>query len=195
MSNCLIYWVTQKLPHIYTANHATFLIQIRKIRVQICGNFWVTQYVQFWLLKGIFSFFSSHFTRWPRSYRKSVFYFCVSVLGRLRDLQYIFAVTSGSPSMTDFVCVADCNYKIRIRIRISCRNYWIVAASIYSVCSCFNFSFCRTLSVTILKGNKTNCYKGFLYQLLGDPEVTANIYCKSRNLPNTDTQNYSTDLR
>ena len=31
--------------------------------------------------------------------------------------------------------------------------------------------------------------------LLGDPEVTANIYCKSRNLPNTDTQNYTTDLR
>ena len=32
-------------------------------------------------------------------------------------------------------------------------------------------------------------------ELLGDPEVTENIYCKSRNLPNTDTQNYSTDLR
>ena len=32
-------------------------------------------------------------------------------------------------------------------------------------------------------------------KLLGDPEVTANIYCKSRNLTNTDTQNYSTDLR
>ena len=31
--------------------------------------------------------------------------------------------------------------------------------------------------------------------VMGDPEVTANIYCKSRNLPNTDTQNYSTDLR
>ena len=31
--------------------------------------------------------------------------------------------------------------------------------------------------------------------MLGDQEVTANIYCKSRNLPNTDTQNYSTDLR
>ena len=30
--------------------------------------------------------------------------------------------------------------------------------------------------------------------LLGDPEVTANIYCKLRKLPNTDTQNYSTDL-
>ena len=30
---------------------------------------------------------------------------------------------------------------------------------------------------------------------MGDPEVTANIYCKSRNLPNTDTQNYSKDLR
>ena len=30
--------------------------------------------------------------------------------------------------------------------------------------------------------------------LLGDPEGTANIYCKSCNLPNTDTQNHSTDL-
>ena len=30
--------------------------------------------------------------------------------------------------------------------------------------------------------------------LLGDPGVTANIYCKSRNLPNTDIQNYSTVL-
>ena len=36
-------WVTQKLPQIYTANHATFPILIRKITVQICGNFWVTQ--------------------------------------------------------------------------------------------------------------------------------------------------------
>ena len=32
-------------------------------------------------------------------------------------------------------------------------------------------------------------------KILGDPEVTANIYCKSRNLTNTDTQNYITDLR
>ena len=31
--------------------------------------------------------------------------------------------------------------------------------------------------------------------ILGDLEVTANIYCKSRNLLNTDMQNYSTDLR
>ena len=38
-----VYWVTQKLPQIYTANHATFPLQIRKITVQICGNFWVTQ--------------------------------------------------------------------------------------------------------------------------------------------------------
>ena len=39
------YWVVHKLPQIYTANHATFPIQIRKITVQICGNFWVTQYI------------------------------------------------------------------------------------------------------------------------------------------------------
>ena len=40
----ITYWVTHKLPQIYTANHATFPIQIRKITVQTCGNFWVTQY-------------------------------------------------------------------------------------------------------------------------------------------------------
>ena len=27
------------------------------------------------------------------------------------------------------------------------------------------------------------------------PYTTANIYCKSRNLPTTDTHNYSIDLR
>ena len=37
--------------------------------------------------------------------------------------------------------------------------------------------------------------QGIMKGVLGDPEVTANIYCKSRKLPNTDTQNYSTDLR
>ena len=36
---------------------------------------------------------------------------------------------------------------------------------------------------------------GITKLVLGDPEVTANIYCKSRSLPNTDTQNYRTDLR
>ena len=43
-SQC-IYWVTQRLPQIYTENYATFPIQIQKITVQICGNFWVTQYI------------------------------------------------------------------------------------------------------------------------------------------------------
>ena len=45
LPNLNAYWVTQQLPQIYTANHATFPIQICKITVQICGNFWVTQYV------------------------------------------------------------------------------------------------------------------------------------------------------
>jgi len=36
--------VTQKLTQIDTGNHATFPVKIRKIKVQICGNFWVTQY-------------------------------------------------------------------------------------------------------------------------------------------------------
>ena len=34
-----------EVTQIYTANHTTFPIQIRKITVQICGNFWVTQYI------------------------------------------------------------------------------------------------------------------------------------------------------
>ena len=38
------YWVIQKLPQMYTSNHATFPIRIRKITVQICGNIWITQY-------------------------------------------------------------------------------------------------------------------------------------------------------
>ena len=39
-----VYWVTQKLPQTYTAKHATFPMGIRKIIVQICRNFWGTQY-------------------------------------------------------------------------------------------------------------------------------------------------------
>ena len=39
------YWMTHKLPQKYIANHATFPIRTRKIIVQICGRFWVTQYV------------------------------------------------------------------------------------------------------------------------------------------------------
>ena len=50
------------------------------------------------------------YTGWARSYRKSVLYFCLSVLGRLRDLQYIFAVTFGAPSRfyLIFSFVGDC---------------------------------------------------------------------------------------
>ena len=49
------YWVTQKLPQIYTAKHATFPIQVRKNTVQICGNFWVTQYIE----KKVFQFYAT----------------------------------------------------------------------------------------------------------------------------------------
>ena len=45
LRHIFIYWVTQKLAQIYTANHATIPIRICKITVQICGNFWVTQYI------------------------------------------------------------------------------------------------------------------------------------------------------
>ena len=38
------YRAFHKLPQIYTANHATFPIQMYEIAVWICGNFWGTQY-------------------------------------------------------------------------------------------------------------------------------------------------------
>ena len=37
--------MTQKLPQINTAYHATFPIHIRKMKVEICGNYWVTHYI------------------------------------------------------------------------------------------------------------------------------------------------------
>ena len=60
----------------------------------------------------------------PRSYRKSVLWFSVSVLGRLRDLQYIFAVTSGSSSIIS--CCAEswcaCSRRSRPTTRRSTRS-------------------------------------------------------------------------
>ena len=54
--------------------------------------------------------------------------------------------------------------------------------------------------IYLFHGTKVDISKALMVQIdfhivLGDPEVTANTYCKSRNLPHTDTQNYSTDLR
>ena len=49
---------------------------------------------------------------------------------------------------------------------------------------------------TTLKNASLSIIVGLIWQcVLGDPEVTANIYCKSRKFPNIDTQNYSTELR
>ena len=44
----------EKLPQIYTANNATFPIQIREITVQICGNIWVTKHMMIMLISGRF---------------------------------------------------------------------------------------------------------------------------------------------
>ena len=41
---------------------------------------------------------SKHHTGCLRNYRKSILLFRLSVLGRLRDLQYIFAVMYGTPT-------------------------------------------------------------------------------------------------
>ena len=55
---------------------------------------------------------------------------------------------------------------------------------------CCGFTDGTLAAFNILSG------RGFSKEImiLGEPEVTANIYCKSDNLPNTDTQNYITDL-
>ena len=41
----IIYWAFHILPQIYTENHATVPIQIDEVTVQVCGNFWGTQYL------------------------------------------------------------------------------------------------------------------------------------------------------
>ena len=46
-----------------------------------------------------------------------------------------------------------------------------------------------------LNYSQLNAIDKFWTEILGDPEVTANIYCKKRNLPNTDSQNDCVDLR
>ena len=45
------------------------------------------------------------------------------------------------------------------------------------------------------KERETERNRGREREILGDPKVTENIYCKTCNLSNTDTQNHSTDLR
>ena len=70
------------------------------INVKICYDTFFTYdyiyylYSWFWNFTWHQSWWSARtvLTGWPRSYR-------VSVLGRMRNLQYIFAVTSGSPSI------------------------------------------------------------------------------------------------
>ena len=44
--NVILFCGTLKLPQFNSANPATFSIQIRKFTAHICGNFWVTQYIQ-----------------------------------------------------------------------------------------------------------------------------------------------------
>ena len=51
---------------------------------------------------------------------------------------------------------------------------------------------CQNPRLAVLSGAR---HRRLFNLILGDPEVTAHINCKARNLPNTDTQNYSTDLR
>ena len=43
------------------------------------------------------------YTGWPRNYRKFVLLFCATVLGKLRNLQYIFVVTYGPPSVYIYI--------------------------------------------------------------------------------------------
>mgnify|MGYP006975458761 CR=1 FL=1 len=66
-----------------------WITRSKSIESHHCCFYWKITYLLMW----------GGYTGWSRSYRKSVLEFCVSVLGRLSDLQYIFAVTSGSPSM------------------------------------------------------------------------------------------------
>ena len=51
------------------------------------------------------------------------------------------------------------------------------------------------VSVDYCNGYTCTCHVYGRAELLGVPYITVNIYCKSRNLPNTDIHNYSIYLR
>ena len=69
------------------------------------------------------------------------------------------------------------------------------SGSIQSLGSGFCFCFERKNNSLLVIIILDLSIKSISRLLLGEPEVAQNIYCKSRNLPNTDTQKYSTDLR
>ena len=78
--------MTQKLPQIYTANHATFPIQIRKITVQISGNFWVTKYVCTFIMRIAYVLKRTQYTHFMLhnngSYERGMQFFASNVAGR-----------------------------------------------------------------------------------------------------------------
>ena len=88
-------------------------------------------------------------------------------------------------------CTVDVNKCLKQnRLKISlhnCVSYSKLPSNIRTMYSIFVFSFpsagsvWHSLLLWVDRPAQTN--------ILGDPEVTANIYCQLRNLPNTDTQN------
>ena len=86
--------------------------------------------------------------------RKSALWFCVSVLGRSRDLQYIFAVTYGPPS----------RYIVRL--------FGTTLPDNYQSENCFKV---RGNWFAIVKYRFSSLWRDII--ILGDPEVTANLYC------------------
>ena len=113
------------------------------------------------------------------------------------SLSLIFAVpyTSRAPYPSGFVVYIS-NPRDLFTISVS-----IIFAPLYGSSLSSNYIYCLLVYCIVLFFGCIRFVHFAVFSFsvdnnwLVDPEVTANIYCKSRNLHNTDTQNYTTDFR
>ena len=102
-------------------------------------------------------------------------FICIDIMQTKKDVsELVSKVQTGALPLKPFLSLVKIIYYIKVQ-------------SLFYT----NWYFCDE---NILFWNPFHTHLVIL-EVLGDPEVTENIYCKSRNLPNTDTQNYSTDWR
>ena len=148
-----IYWVTQKLPQIYTATHATFPIWIRKI--QICGNFRVTQYFRWPVLFVIDNW------KWNSKRLQYMTLCAFKFTGQIKSEVYlhtkIFFVLLYKNFWINFICRNLSYYPIYLWIEVSIKKKKIVRySSLYIRKTSFivienKIMYCWSLCCLILK--------------------------------------------
>ena len=107
------------------------------------------------------------YTGWPRSYRKYILQITPPSQYGYATLQYRFAVTSGSPSNMHF-------WVRRIHILSRYRHNCVSKKSCPFLYCDFTMKIWHNFLQTDSSYTHDHCV---MYMVLGDPEVTANLYC------------------